>query len=79
MDETYGQLILMRDGGAERAFDLNKTSITLGRDLTNDVVLGDGRVSRNHARLECGPAGCEITLKIMSERAGSLERTLRLE
>jgi pSer/pThr/pTyr-binding forkhead associated (FHA) protein len=60
MDEAYGQLILIRDGGAERAFDLNKASVTLGRDLTNDVVLSDGRVSRSHARLECGPGGCEI-------------------
>jgi pSer/pThr/pTyr-binding forkhead associated (FHA) protein len=61
MDETTnGQLVLIRDGAAERAFDLNKTSVTLGRDLTNDIVLGDGRVSRSHARLDCGPAGCEI-------------------
>jgi pSer/pThr/pTyr-binding forkhead associated (FHA) protein len=60
MDENYGQLVLVREGGAERAFDLNKTSITLGRDLANDIVLGDVRVSRSHARLACGPAGCEI-------------------
>jgi pSer/pThr/pTyr-binding forkhead associated (FHA) protein len=60
MDENFGQLVLEHGGKAERAFDLNRTSISLGRDLSNDVVLGDVRVSRSHARLECGPAGCEI-------------------
>jgi pSer/pThr/pTyr-binding forkhead associated (FHA) protein len=60
MEETYGQLVLVREGGAERAFDLNKTAVTLGRDLINDIVLSDVRVSRHHARLECGPGGCEI-------------------
>jgi pSer/pThr/pTyr-binding forkhead associated (FHA) protein len=60
MDEDFGQLILVRDSGPERAFDLNRSTITLGRDLTNDIVVSDVRASRNHARLECGPAGCEI-------------------
>jgi pSer/pThr/pTyr-binding forkhead associated (FHA) protein len=60
MDENYGQLLLVRESGPERAFELNKSSITLGRDLTNDIVLSDGRVSRSHARLECGPDGCEV-------------------
>jgi pSer/pThr/pTyr-binding forkhead associated (FHA) protein len=60
MEQNYGKLVLVQDDVAEREFGLSKASIILGRALSNDIVLGDSRASREHARLECGPQGCEI-------------------
>ena len=41
-------------------FPLTGSSITLGRQVDNDVVLDDSRVSRHHARLVWQPSGFEI-------------------
>jgi len=37
--------------GAERPYDFDGTSLTIGRAADNDLVLADSRVSRHHARL----------------------------
>jgi pSer/pThr/pTyr-binding forkhead associated (FHA) protein len=60
MEQNYGKLILLEDDRPEREFSLGKATATLGRGLTNDVVLADVRVSRQHARVDCGPSGCRI-------------------
>ena len=60
MEQSYGKLILVQQGGPEQEYDLGKSSISLGRGMTNDIVLNDGRVSRSHARLDCSPSGCTI-------------------
>ena len=60
MQDNYGKLIVTQPGMQERAFELGKASVTLGRATTNDIVLDEGRVSRSHARLECSPSGCQI-------------------
>jgi pSer/pThr/pTyr-binding forkhead associated (FHA) protein len=60
MEQGHGKLVLLQQEGPEREFGLSKASITLGRALSNDIVLSDSRASREHARLECGPRGCEI-------------------
>jgi len=60
MQDSYGKLIVTQGGMPEREFELGKANVTLGRATTNDVVLGEGRVSRSHARLECSPLGCQI-------------------
>jgi pSer/pThr/pTyr-binding forkhead associated (FHA) protein len=60
MERSFGKLILIQQGGPEQEYDLGKTSISLGRGMTNDIVLNDGRVSRSHARLDCSPSGCTI-------------------
>jgi len=57
MDTSYGKLILLNPNGPEQEFKLAKASISLGRANTNNITLNDGRVSRNHARLECGAQG----------------------
>ena len=36
---------------ANQVIELVELDITLGRDLSNDIVIGDSEVSRNHARL----------------------------
>jgi pSer/pThr/pTyr-binding forkhead associated (FHA) protein len=38
-------------------FDLTKEITTLGRDVGNDIVLGDPEVSRQHSRLTRTPGG----------------------
>ena len=60
MQDNYGKRIVTQPGIPDREFDLGKASVTLGRATTNDVILGEGRVSRSHARLECSPSGCQI-------------------
>ncbi len=60
MQHSFGKLVLIQQDGPEREFGLGKASITLGRALSNDIVLGDSRASREHARLECTAEGCHI-------------------
>ena len=60
MGQNFGKLVVVQAGAPDQEYELNKASITLGRTMTNDVILGDARVSRNHVRLECGPSGCTV-------------------
>jgi pSer/pThr/pTyr-binding forkhead associated (FHA) protein len=60
MENTFGKLSLTLPEGLEQEFELGKPVITIGRAMTNDIVLGDARVSRNHARIECGSGGCTL-------------------
>jgi pSer/pThr/pTyr-binding forkhead associated (FHA) protein len=60
METNFGKLVLLQEDGPEQEFELGKAEISLGRATTNDIVLGDGRVSRNHARLEFRAAGCQV-------------------
>lgn len=60
MEQEPGKLVLMQEGRPGREFELGKMTVTLGRALTNDIVLSDVRVSRTHARLECTAGRCEI-------------------
>jgi pSer/pThr/pTyr-binding forkhead associated (FHA) protein len=48
----YGKLILNKPDGLSQEFMLSKSLVTLGRATTNDIVLGGGRVSRNHAQIQ---------------------------
>jgi pSer/pThr/pTyr-binding forkhead associated (FHA) protein len=49
----FGKLILTQPDGFSQEFLLNKNLVTLGRATTNDIVLPGGRVSRNHAQIQC--------------------------
>ena len=60
MDNVIGKLVLLQDGAPEQEFELNKASITLGRAMTNDIILSDSRISRSHARLELSSTGCRV-------------------
>jgi pSer/pThr/pTyr-binding forkhead associated (FHA) protein len=60
MQQNFGKLVVGQMGGPKQEYELNKASITLGRAMANDIPLGDARLSRSHARLECGPSGCTI-------------------
>jgi hypothetical protein len=45
------RLVLLSGSGAGTEYPLEKSEIFLGRDLSNDVVINDPEVSRQHARL----------------------------
>jgi pSer/pThr/pTyr-binding forkhead associated (FHA) protein len=57
----FGKLILSKPDGLSQEFLLNKSLVTLGRATTNDIVLLDGRVSRNHAQMQCTENGIILT------------------
>lgn len=57
----YGKLILSKPDGVHQEFILNKPFVTLGRATTNDIVLAEGRISRNHAQVNCTDEGIILT------------------
>ena len=77
MDISYGKLILLNPNGPEQEFNLAKTSISLGRANTNDIILNDVRVSRSHAKLEYGAQG--ITLVDLGSSNGTRLNGVRIE
>ncbi|GAP20815.1 FHA domain-containing protein [Leptolinea tardivitalis] len=50
MSATY-QLVIRSGAGAGKVLPLDKTELHVGRDVTNDLVISDEKVSRRHARL----------------------------
>jgi predicted component of type VI protein secretion system len=54
------RLVVRRGPQPNQAYDLNKDIITLGRDITNDIVINDPEVSRHHMRLTRGAGGFTI-------------------
>lgn len=69
MNTRYGKLILLNPDGPEQEFELAKSNISLGRGITNDISLDDLKVSRSHARLECGAQ--EVTLVDLGSSNGT--------
>src|ERR1700712_1966424 len=57
---NYGTILLTQPDGSEQVFPLTAVLITLGRDAGNDIVIPDQKVSRQHAQITCGEAGCEL-------------------
>lgn len=55
-NETF-RLIVRRGPQPNQTFELNKDVITLGRDITNDIVINDPEVSRHHLRFTRGASG----------------------
>jgi predicted component of type VI protein secretion system len=51
------RLIVRSGPNPGSVFDLTKEVTVLGRDVSNDIVLGDAEVSRTHARLTRTPGG----------------------
>jgi hypothetical protein len=52
-DEMVGKFILVINAGPDQGTEipLEKTEITIGRDIKNDIAINDPEVSRQHARL----------------------------
>ncbi|MFN8529165.1 MAG: FHA domain-containing protein [Anaerolineae bacterium] len=54
------RLVVRRGPQPNQTYELNKDIITLGRDITNDIVINDPEVSRHHMRMTRGPGGYTI-------------------
>ncbi|GAB4516743.1 MAG: hypothetical protein OHK0046_22590 [Anaerolineae bacterium] len=54
------QLIVRRGPQPNQTFELNKDILSLGRDITNDIVINDPEVSRHHLRLTRSANGYNI-------------------
>lgn len=54
------RLIVRRGPQPNQIYELNKDIISLGRDITNDIVINDPEVSRHHCRLTRGGGGYTI-------------------
>lgn len=74
--DDFGKLVLSKADEVSQEFMLNKSLVTLGRATTNDIVLVDGRVSRNHAQIECSPGG--LTLKDLNSANGVWQNQSRV-
>lgn len=59
-DSSSFRLIVRRGPQPNQIYDLNKGIVTLGRDITNDIVINDPEVSRHHCRLTQGGGGFTI-------------------
>jgi hypothetical protein len=51
MTESQYRLVVRQGATAGQVYELDKDEISVGRDITNDIVLNDAEVSRRHARL----------------------------
>jgi pSer/pThr/pTyr-binding forkhead associated (FHA) protein len=47
----FPSLVVMDGDKAGKRFPLNSPAITIGRDLSNDIVVADAEISRTHVRL----------------------------
>jgi len=60
MAEAAFRLIVKTGPNPGTAFDLTKEVTLVGRDVTNDITVGDAELSRQHARLTRTPGGYVI-------------------
>jgi pSer/pThr/pTyr-binding forkhead associated (FHA) protein len=77
MDTRFGKLILLNPNGPEQEFEIAKSSISIGRSTTNDIILDDVRVSRSHAQLVFGAQG--VTLVDLGSSNGTRINGARIE
>lgn len=54
--QTY-QLVMRSGPNPGKIFELSQNQMTIGRDITNDLVINDAEVSRKHARLTAQGGG----------------------
>lgn len=51
------RLVVRRGPQPNQVYELNKDIVTIGRDITNDIVINDPEVSRHHLRFTRGAGG----------------------
>jgi hypothetical protein len=54
------RLIVRRGPQPNQQYELTRDTITIGRDITNDIVINDPEISRHHSRLVYTPSGYTI-------------------
>jgi predicted component of type VI protein secretion system len=70
------RLIVRRGPQPNQVYELNKDVVTLGRDITNDIVINDPEVSRHHMRLTRGAGS--YTLEDLGSTNGTFVNGQRL-
>ncbi len=60
MQGSSFRLIVRRGPQPNQIYELTKGVVTLGRDITNDIVINDPEVSRHHCRLTQGGGGYTV-------------------
>ena len=70
------RLIVRRGPQPNQVYELTKDVITLGRDITNDIVINDPEVSRHHCRFTRAPSG--YTLEDLGSTNGTFVNGQRL-
>lgn len=70
------RLIVRRGPQPNQVYELNKDSLTIGRDISNEIVINDPEVSRNHCRFTRGPGG--FTLEDLGSTNGTFVNGQRL-
>ena len=53
----WAQLLITIPQGGQRTFMIDKPEVNIGRQLSNDIIVEDKRVSRDHAKIVYAPDG----------------------
>lgn len=65
----WAQLIIRVPQGGQKTFQIDKPQINIGRQLRNDIIVEDKRVSRDHAKIMYGSDG-QFTIIDLSSTNG---------
>lgn len=65
----WARLIIRVPQGGQQPFQIEKPQINIGRQLRNDIIVEDKRVSRDHAKIMYGPDG-QFTIIDLSSTNG---------
>ncbi len=70
------RLVVRRGPQPNQQFLLTRETVTIGRDITNDIVINDPEISRHHSRLVRTPTG--YTLEDLRSTNGTFANRQRI-